>query len=75
MCTRGTVKEFFVKESKLYKEAKFNDQAKFGSIREATKFDQGMLQFVFLGKANAYEKVRETCLENADDQKVFVLQG
>ena len=31
----GNVKEFFMKPSKLYKEAKFNDQAKFGLIREA----------------------------------------
>ena len=70
----GNVKEFFVKASKLYKEAKFNDQAKFGLIREAIKSDQGMLQFVFLRKADTYEKVRENCLEYADNQKVFVSQ-
>ena len=67
----GNVKEFFVKASKLYKEAKFNDQAKFGLIREAIKSDQGMLQFVFLRKADTFEKVSETCLEYADNQKVF----
>ena len=39
----GNVKEFFMKESKLYKEAKFNDQAKFGLIRETAESDQGML--------------------------------
>ena len=55
----GNVKEFFVKASKLYKEAKFDDQAKFRLIREAIKSDQGMLQFLFLRKANTYKKVRE----------------
>ena len=34
-----------------------------------------MLQFVFLRKADTYEKVWETCLEYADNQKVFVPQG
>ena len=67
----GNVKEFFVKASKLYKEAKFNEQAKFGLIREAIKFDQGMSQFVFLIKADTYEKVRENCLEYADNQKIL----
>ena len=47
------VKEFFVKARKLYKEAKFNDQAKFRLVREAIKFDQ-----VILRKADTYEKFR-----------------
>ena len=34
-----------------------------------------MLQFAFLRKADTYEKVRETCLEYADNQKLFVSQG
>ena len=63
----GKFKEFFVKASKLCKEAKFNDQAKFWLIREAIKSDQGMLQFVLLRKADVYEKVRENCLEYADN--------
>ena len=41
-----------MKASKLYKEAKLNDQAKFGFIREAIKFDQHMLRFVFLRKVD-----------------------
>ena len=71
----GNVKEFFMKASKLCKEAKFHDQARFGSIREAIKSDQEMLQFVFLRKGDTYEKVRETCLEYAANQKVSALQG
>ena len=66
---RGNVEEFFVKASKLYKLAKFNDQAKFGLVREAIKSNQVMLQFVFLRKADTYEKVKETCLEYADNQR------
>ena len=44
-------------------------------MREDIKFDQGMLQFVFLKKADTYEKVRETCIEYPDNQKVFASQG
>ena len=46
------VKVFYVKANKLYKEAKFNDQANFGLIREATKSDQVVLQFLALKKAD-----------------------
>ena len=69
------VKEFFVKASKLHMEAKFNDRAKFGLIREAIKSDQGMLNFVFLRMTDTYETVRETCPEYADNLKVFASQG
>ena len=70
----GNVKELLVKASKLYKEAKFKDQAKFGLIREAIKSDQGMFHFVLLRKADTYEKVRRNCLEYSDNQTVFVSQ-
>ena len=43
-------------------------------IRKAIKSDQDMLQFVFLWKADIYEKVREICLEYDDNQKVFAAQ-
>ena len=33
------------------------------------------MQFVFLRKVGDYEKVMETCLEYADYQRVFPLQG
>ena len=71
----SNVKEFFLKATKFYKEAKFNDQAKFGSIGEAIKSDRSMLQFVFLRKADTFEKVRENCIEYAVTQKVFASQG
>ena len=65
----GNVMEFFMKASKLCKEAKFNDKAKFGLIREAIKFDQDMFQFLFLKNADPYEKVKENCLQYAGNQK------
>ena len=46
----GNFKKFFLKANKLYKEAKFNDRANCGLIREAIKSDKGMLQFAFLRK-------------------------
>ena len=64
-----------MKASKLYKEAKFNDQAKFGLLREAILSDKGMLQFIFLRKADAFEKVTETWLKYPDNQKLFASQG
>lgn len=42
---------------KLYKEAEFNDPAKFGSIQEPVKSDQGMLLPVFLKKLDIYDKL------------------
>ena len=54
----GIVKELFTKARKLYKEAKFNDHAKFVLIREALQSDQGTLQFTFLTKEDAYEKFK-----------------
>ena len=33
-----------------------------------------MLQFVILKNADTYEKVKETCLEHADNQKVITSQ-
>ena len=66
----GIVKEFFIKSNKLYEKAKFSDQEKFEFIWEV-KSDQGMLQFLFLRKEDTYEKFKETCLEYANNKKVF----
>lgn len=59
----GNVKQFFLKESELYKEAKCNDLAKPGLIREAINFAYGVLQFVFFRNSVKYEKVRKTYLK------------
>ena len=64
----GNVKKFIMKVRKLCKEANFNDQAKFRLIREAIKFDQGMLQFVFVEEADTYETVQKTRLLYADNR-------
>ena len=69
------VKKFFVKATKLYKEAKFNDQAKFGLTREAIKSDQAMLQLLFLRKADVYKKVREDFSNMPVTRRFFASQG
>ena len=62
VCKWVNVKEFFIKASTLYKEAKFNDGVKFGLIREAIKTGRGMFQFLFSRKAGTCEKFKETGL-------------
>ena len=66
------VKAFFNKADKLYTQAKFNDQAKFGLIREAIKADQTLLQFVLIRGAKTYDDVKKACLEYAENQKVLM---
>ncbi len=67
------VEEFFVRASKLNKEANFNDGTKHEMIMEVTKSDQSLLQFVLVRKARTFDNVRETCLEYAEHQKVYSL--
>lgn len=55
----------------LYRLARYNDQNKFGFIREAIKFDQGMSQFKFLRKLDRYNKVKEMTPEYAGNQTVL----
>ena len=53
------IKEFIVKAGKLYKEAKFSEELKFGIIQEANKSDQALIYFVRLRKTKTYEQVKE----------------
>ena len=48
------VKKFFVRASKLYKEAKSNEETKHGMIMEAIQSDKGLLQFVLLREATTF---------------------
>ncbi len=50
-------KEFFVRASKLGKEAKFNEGTKHGMIMEAIQSDKGLLHFVLLRKATKFDEV------------------
>ncbi len=65
------IEEFIVRAGKLYKEAKFSEDLKFGMIQEAIRSDQALVYFVLLRKANTYEQIKEACFEYADNQKVF----
>ena len=42
----GDIQTFLTRADKLYSEAKFNEQAKFGLLRDSLKSDQMLLQFV-----------------------------
>ena len=66
-------KEFFVKETKLYKEANFNEGTKHGMIMEAIKFDQSLLHFVLLRIVTRFEDVKEMCLDCDEHQKMHSL--
>ena len=52
----------------------FNDQAKVGLIREVIQFDQGILQFVFLRKADMSDKVGKNVSSMPLTRKVFAWQ-
>lgn len=70
--TNGDVNEFFMKEDKLYTKAKFNDQGKFGLIREAIKDDETLLQFIIFRGCKNYAEVKGACFECSDNQKVLI---
>ncbi len=40
---------------------------------EAIQSDQGLQHFVLLRKATTFDEVKETCLEYAENQKVYSL--
>ncbi len=67
------VEEFFLRSSKLYKEANFNEGTKHGMIMEAIKSDQSLLQFVSLRKVSTFDGVKDTCLGYAEHQKMYSL--
>ena len=46
----GKIEEFFQKRKNLHKEAKLNDRANFGPIKEFSKFGLSVLHFLFLKK-------------------------
>ncbi len=64
-------KEFFVRASKLYKEASFNECPKHGLTMEAIQWDQGLLNFLLPSKASTFDEVKEMCLWYAEHQKVY----
>ncbi len=67
------IKEFFVRASKLYKKAKFNEGTKHGMVLEFIMPDKILLKFVLLRKVRTFEEVKETCMEYSKHQKAYSL--
>ena len=59
----------FSKAEKVYNQAEFNNQAKYGSLRETLRSDLNLLQFVLFRGAKDNCNVKKYCLEYADNQK------
>ncbi len=68
---KGEDFKLLVRASKLYKEANFNDGMRHGMIMEAIKSDEILLQFVLLRKVSTFDCVKDTCLEDAEHQKMY----
>ena len=49
----GDIQNFLTRADKLYSQAKFNEQAKFGLLRDSLKSDQMLLQFVLFRRAKS----------------------
>ena len=71
--TTGDIKSFVEDADRLYKEAKFNEEAKLGLFRDAIKGNPVLLQFAMLRGATSYEEVKQACLEFAENQKILEL--
>ncbi len=69
----GDVKEFFAKESKFFKEARFKEGTKQGMIMKSIQSYQRFLHFALLRTAKTFDEVKETCLEYAKNRKVYYL--
>ena len=67
----GDIKAFITKAEKAYNQAKFNDSAKFGLLREALNGDHMLLQFVLFRGAKDYISVKKACLEFAENKKML----
>ena len=71
----GDIQVFLTKAEKIYNQAKFNAQAKYGLLREALKGDSNLLQFVLFRGAKNYDEVKKYCLDYADNQKMMGIKS
>ena len=63
--------EFLKKADKLYGQAGFTDEAKYGLIRKAVEGDRDLIRFVVLRSARTYGEVKEACVEYAENHGVL----
>ena len=59
------IQTFLTRADKLYSQAKFNQQAKFGVVRDALKSDEVLLKFVLFRGAKSYSEIDDACMEYA----------
>ena len=64
----GDIQKFLTRAEKACNQAKFNDEAKFGLLREELKSDQLLLQFFLFRGAKDYEELKKYF---ADYQKMM----
>ncbi len=67
----ANIQSFLPRAEKAYNQAKFNDLAKFGLLRETMKYDQLLLQVVPFRGAKYYEELKKCCADYADNQKMM----
>ena len=67
----GDIQTSLTRADKLYSQAKFNDQAKFGLLRDSLKSDQMLLQFVLFRGAKNYDEIKQACVEYSDNRKMM----
>ena len=67
----GDIQTFVIRADKLYSQAKFNGQAKFGLLRDSLKSDQMLLQFLLFRGAKSYNEIKQACTEYSDNRKMM----
>ena len=59
----GDIQNFRTRAYNLYSQAKFNDQAKSGLLRDSSKSGQILLEFVLFRGARKYNEINQACVE------------
>ena len=67
----GDIQNFLTKADKFYSQAKFNERAKFGLLRDSLKSDEMLLQFVLFRGAKSYNEIKQACIEYSDNRKMM----
>ena len=62
---------FLTRADVLYSQAKFNEQAKFGLLRDSLKSELILLQFVLFRGAKSYNEINHACIEYSDNSKMI----
>ena len=66
----GDIQAFLTRAHKLYSQAKFKKQSKFGLLRDFPKSDRMSLQFMLVRGAKSYNEIKKACIEYSDNRKI-----